>query len=135
MIKLTEYLKKLIDIEHTINEMAKVNSITDKTLPYNKYEVNVQDETVKAKKNIPHFHFVIKDKNIMIKVKIDNINKLNILGIKGNKTGIKKDLSNIWSVYSKEYKLLSKWLNETNIRNSKLTNSEAIEFMWNAMNS
>lgn len=117
-----------------INEMARVNDSNDKMLPYNKYEVSIFNETDKAEKNIPHFHFVISEHNVTIKVLIDNIDELDILGISGNRTSIKKDLSNVWSVYSKEKKKLKKWLSSKNHQLPNITNYEAIKFMWNSMN-
>jgi hypothetical protein len=127
-------ITRQIDESYLLCEMARLNTAKDSGLPYNKYEIVVFDETVKAEKNIPHFHFSIRDSGITIKIKLDNILALDVLGLSGDKTGIKKDMSNVWQVYSREAKLLTKWLISTSTKFNDRTNVQAIHDMWIGLN-
>jgi hypothetical protein len=128
-------ITQLINEALALNEMAKINGFIDRLMPYKKYEVIVFDEKQKGPSNIPHFHFTIVDASITIKVKLDNALNLDVLGIIGNKTGIAKDLSNVWSVYSKEAKLLKKWLVANHYDETDLTNLRMINIVWKRLNS
>jgi len=69
-----------------------------------------------------HFHIIKKD-NFELKVKIKT---LSFIEYKWQKNGSE--------ISSSEWKAVLNWLSKLNNKNKKLTNYEAIKFLWSSMN-
>ncbi len=114
MIKKTERYKPLFKDKakkQPLKEMATVGTMDDFTiLVYNDH-------------NPPHFHLL---KNGEFEAKI-NIETLEVFAYKFQKNGK--------TVSGSDLRKLKRWLEEKNLRNSKITNKEAIQFSWEILNS